>query len=512
LIGGRQLLVYTHRWLGIAGCVLFLAWFASGIVMIYARMPEFDAAERRALLPSLDFRSARLAPHDAFRDAAAVQRIRIGMFQGRPVYRALVRGRWTTIFADDGRVLEALTPEQAAAEVRRFAPDRASTIRYGAAIAEPDQWTLQSRALLPMHRVALGDADGTVLYVSDRTGEIEVKTTARDRRIAYAGAVLHWLYFTPLRRNGPLWTQTIIWLSVAGCVLCLSGLVWGFMVARRSPYTGIMRWHHYAGLMFGVFTFTWIFSGLLSMDPWDWHPPTSPTRAQRDAATGGPRALERLSLDRLRTALDAMAATGARDVEIVPFRGEPYLSAEDRLLAVGRPERGTFARFDDAAIEATARAAMPDTAVEEASWLRDYDSYYYDRRSGALPLPVLRVKFADANATWLYLDPSRGAIVRREERLSRLNRWLYHGFHSFDFPFLYARRPLWDIVMIALSAGGLASAVTSLLPAWRRVRGIARGRRHGTRDRGQGTGDSGRDKRQGLGDSGTTADPLRSRS
>src|SRR3954469_3295636 len=219
----RQLLVYTHRWLGIAGCLLFLAWFVSGIVMIYARMPELRADERRALLPALDFSAARVGPGGAFPDQPSVQRVRIGMFQGRPVYRALIRGRWATLFADDGTALTALDRDQAIVEARRFAPDRAATIRYDAAIAEPDQWTLQARALLPMHRISLGDQADTVVYVSDRTGEIEVKTTARDRRIAYAGAVLHWLYFTPLRRNGPLWNQTIIWLSLAGCLMCVSG-------------------------------------------------------------------------------------------------------------------------------------------------------------------------------------------------------------------------------------------------------------------------------------------------
>ena len=80
---------------------------------------------------------------------------------------------------------------------------------------------------------------------------------------------------------------------------------------------------------------------------------------------------------------------------------------------------------------------------------------------------------ADPPRTWLYLDPARGAIVRKEERLSRVNRWLYHGFHSLDFPFLYWRRPLWDVVMIVLSVGGLTSALTSMLPAWRRLRRLA---------------------------------------
>ena len=39
-------LVYTHRWLGIALGAVFVVWFASGVVMIYARMPALDPAER----------------------------------------------------------------------------------------------------------------------------------------------------------------------------------------------------------------------------------------------------------------------------------------------------------------------------------------------------------------------------------------------------------------------------------------------------------------------------------
>ena len=103
------------------------------------------------------------------------------------------------------------------------------------------------------------------------------------------------------------------------------------------------------------------------------------------------------------------------------------------------------------------------------SWLDQYDAYYYDRNR-RLSLPVLRVRYNDPQRTWLYFDPKRGAIARKEERLTRLNRWLYHGFHSLDFPFLYYRRPLWDVVVIALSLGGLVLSATTLTASWRRLR------------------------------------------
>ena len=52
-------LISTHRWLGIALAVLFPIWFVSGMIMMYARMPELTPAERVARLyhglHSLDF-------------------------------------------------------------------------------------------------------------------------------------------------------------------------------------------------------------------------------------------------------------------------------------------------------------------------------------------------------------------------------------------------------------------------------------------------------------------------
>lgn len=50
-----------------------------------------------------------------------------------------------------------------------------------------------------------------------------------------------------------------------------------------------------------------------------------------------------------------------------------------------------------------------------------------------------------------------------------MTRWLYHGLHSLDFPWLYNHRPLWDIVVITFMLGGTALCVTSVILAWRVV-------------------------------------------
>ena len=151
----------------------------------------------------------------------------------------------------------------------------------------------------------------------------------------------------------------------------------------------------------------------------------------------------------------------------------PQLRLGHRLVRVDAPQRGAFTRFDDDAVLSAAREAMPGVEIEDASWLREYDSYYYDRRA-TKPLPVLRVRYADPQRTWLYFDPLHGLISLKQERLARLNRWLYHGLHNLDFPFLYYNRPAWDIVVIALSLGGLLLSMTTMVAAWHRLRRHAR--------------------------------------
>ncbi len=230
-----------------------------------------------------------------------------------------------------------------------------------------------------------------------------------------------------------------------------------------------MRWHHYAGLIFGIVTTTWIFSGLLSMDPWDWHPSTAPTREQRARVAGGSIAVSDLSLENLRKAIDAYAPHHPKEIEITRFRGHYYAAASDGIVSFDEPQFGALDQLAPDLVVGAAHMAMADVPIEGVSWLDDYDAYYYDR-DRALSLPVLRVRYADPQKTWLYFDPKHGTIARKEERLTRLNRWLYHGFHSLDFPFLYYQRPLWDIVVIVLSIGGIALSATTLSASWRRLK------------------------------------------
>lgn len=502
-------LIVVHRYLGLVFCLIFLIWFASGIVMVYKRMPEFSADERLVRLPPLDAAAVKLSPAQAFEAAGlqgAPQRVLLTSFQSRPVYRFAFQSGSLTVFADDGSYVENVEADDAVAIAAAMFPESVGTMRYLDSNMEPDQWTITNRfsATGALHRVALGDAGDTEVYVAEATGEVVMKTDRSSRFWGYAGPVMHWFYFTPLRvTRAPLWNDLIVYGSMIGCVLCVLGLVIGvyrFSLSRRfmhgtsaTPYVGWLRWHHYAGLLFGVITLTWTFSGLLTMTPWNLFPSAGPTRSQVEAIRGGGMDLARFTL----SPADAVGALRGRfqpkELELTQFLGTPFYAAYERPDVSARPHQDAarYAPQDQAPsrvfvsaesgapalrqgftqdeLATAARSAMGGMQPSEVTWLTTYDSYYYDR-TGGRHLPALRAKFDDPEGTWLYLDSTDGSIALAEVRGSRAERWLYQGLHSLDFPGLYQSRWAWYPLIIGLSLGGVALSLTSLVIGWRVLR------------------------------------------
>jgi len=65
-------------------------------------------------------------------------------------------------------------------------------------------------------------------------------------------------------------------------------------LAEAIPCRGLMRWHYISGLIFGVITLTWVFIGLLSMEPYSWNTARG-LSIPRDAPQGGQEDLRAFS-------------------------------------------------------------------------------------------------------------------------------------------------------------------------------------------------------------------------
>ena len=491
----QRWLIWTHRYVGIPVSALFVLWFASGIVMMYTGdMPLLTPEERLDHLAPLDLSQVRLTPAEAAAGAGfrtAPNRAVLLTVTGRPAYRFDA----ATVFADTGSRLMPVGRNAARMVAAQFSGVPGDAIAFAGLVERPDQWTLQTREGLPAHKFRVSDDAGTELYVSRRTAEVVLATTRRERLLAWLGAIPHWFYLPQLRIDRPLWEAVIVWTSAVGCLIAVTGLLLGVTRFRwrrppdgkpRIPYTGVMRWHYLTGAVFGIATLTWVFSGLLSVQPFAWMTVRG-LEMPPHALSGGPLVLADFpTIDR--PAWER--ATGGRVVREVGLRridGAPYYdvrasgspaggSGHERLLLSAEtlePRRPARA----AVLAERLGAALPAVAVADVARLQEYDAYYYGRGSSGPPLPVVRVRFADPLETWVYVDPATDDVVGSVHRYSRLERWLFDGLHSLDFHFWYDRRPLWDIGLIALSLGGLASSGIGLWVGAGRIRRAVNRRR-----------------------------------
>jgi hypothetical protein len=83
---------------------------------------------------------------------------------------------------------------------------------------------------------------------------------------------------------------------------------------------------------------------------------------------------------------------------------------------------------------------------------------------------VIRAELNDRHRTRFYIDPKTARVVGSYSSRHWVTRWLYHGLHSLDFPWLYTHRPAWDLTVITFMLGGTALSVTSLILASRVLR------------------------------------------
>ena len=530
----KRWILLGHRWLGIGTCLLFFLWFLSGVVMMYVGHPKLTWQERLEHLPPLEASQPLLSPADAFRQAGiqgAVTDLRLANARaGQPVYIAQVRPdskpapgaprpdpRLVALDARTGALLPPTDPATAVASAQVYLeqgglshPSSSSTLPASSprqpspagaqdtpgkplyqGITVEDAHTHSAAMDLhrPLHKVLLPDADRTLLYISGTTGEVVRDAPRLERGFNYLGAWLHWLYL--FRDTAIDWTDLIIWLSVIGTVATLSGFLSGIIRWRfsrpyrsgsRSPFApGALRWHHILGLVFALTTFTWIFSGLMSMNPWDIfeadesiidarrisNPDIQPSRA---IAT--PQALLASTTTPVRelqwhTLLDKARVKAIRTHDVPPGNADQpvLLSARTGKPYNLEPERLRSALF-------TLQAGYPP----RIDILRQDDFYYYSRTEHTMtggrkphPLPIWRVRYDDPNQTWLHIDPATGQVLSELDSYQRTERWLFALLHSWDWLPLLQNRPLWDIFMLVLAAGGLALSATGIWIAGHRL-------------------------------------------
>ena len=357
----KKALIFVHRWMGVSLCLLFLTWFASGIVLMYWDYPAVSEADRLSRAPVLDATAIRLSPQEAY---ARLQtdfqpdQVKLGTFDGGPAYRFRFGDAESIVSAVDGQTLKEFPPEMTLRIASSWTGQPPADAKMEENMEE-DQWTVSGefQDLRPMRKYSW--PDGEQVYVSTMTGDVEQYTTRASRMGAYFGAIPHWLYFTPLRKHSSAWARIVIWASGLGTVAALCGILIGISTYSPSkqyrregapsslPYSGQKRWHAILGLIFGLLACSWAFSGMLSMDPF-------PRLQGENWDSTGARLTEALRGGSLRLAdftegpREALARLGrdfrVKELQLDLFAGEPaYLVTGGQNQSRIVPVRGEVA-------------------------------------------------------------------------------------------------------------------------------------------------------------------------
>lgn len=467
-------LVWFHRWLGVATCLIFAAWFASGAILLFEPFPSLARAEAQRMAAPIATAEIRVTPARAFALAGAgTESLRLIQRAGMPAYLAEKGGSTVALDARTGMQLGPLNPAEAQSIVER-AGFRVARVDGP---FDYDQWVVHNQfdPVRPLYRVALGDGAGTDFYVSAVTGEIVQRTTLRQRAWNLGGAVLHWVYVTPLRASFTAWDRSVWWLSLVAMLVAVAGTILGVVrtvAVRRAGRGGLtffrlpwLRWHHLLGLAASLFVLTWILSGWLSMDHGRLF-----SRGQAP-----PETLERYqgnSLDRAFADIApgiAGSLSNAKRIGFATVGGVPLLEVTGAdgkpglFFADGRRlESGERDRLVGAALS----AAWPEQAV---GWPRPVPRDDLYALAEGMPETAVEYPLRESG-TSIYIDAATGKILAVMDASRKAYAWTYYALHTFNFPGLSRYPTLRRVIVLIPLLLGFAFSVTGVVIGYQRLR------------------------------------------
>ncbi|QPJ62500.1 MAG: hypothetical protein G3M70_11720 [Candidatus Nitronauta litoralis] len=472
-------IVRIHRWFGVILCLFFAGWFASGAVLLYVPFPSLSDTERWDYSQLIDSSRIHISPAEAIESGklSTLNRLRIIGLGERGVYVLEPNtGPVRAVWADNGELVQFLKKDLI---VNSFSSISNTPVTEIEGPIEFDQWIVHHRfnSYRPFYKLKLNDPGSEEIYYSQRTGEPMQQTFEDERFWGYLGAVIHWIYPTILRKHHDLWSFLVWWLSLAGIAMVLSGLWTGFSSLwnqrRKSnsllnPYKGWLKWHQTLGILGGVVTLTWIFSGWLSMDHGRLFSSPTPSRFNLEKFRG-------LSLDQAVSNISSATLRGLgsfKEAQFFSVDGKVYVlirtENKSKLLSLGQKYNLVPSQFSEKELVSAVKKGWSGFEIKGVYKLDKFDRYT-NLREGSLPPKTLRVEINDPEKTWVHVDMETGALVSVMDQSRRAYRWLYNGLHSFDFPGFSNHRPVWDIVIISFLILGFSLSVTGVVVGWKKL-------------------------------------------
>ena len=467
-----------HKILGLLLSILFFMWFVSGIVMIYHSFPRASIDKRMknqaVLAGTLPDQQQILA---ALPDSAEIQSISMEMYFDRPILQFRGKNAPDSWFADS---LHPLEPGDKTIEktVASWCPAPVQRID---SLYEPDQWIPfgRSKEDFPIYKYTFTDDARHELYIA-KDGKVLQLTDKNERFWAWLGAIPHWVYFTTLRQNQPLWINFVKWTSGIGTIMCLIGMVLAVLISRKkrikqlgSPFRKRWyHWHYVSGIVFGFFAATFALSGMMSlMDIPDWlkkAPKEKQERQEkghfRERGSRGEKVSPEAYLLDYRKVLTAIG--GVKSIEWTAWKQYPYyrVTTDETLVNIDASDSlavGIFMLTEEM-VRKEVRKTYGDSIPYRMELIHEYDTDYFSLKKEEHSLPVYRIIVDDPMHTRHYYNPQTLA-QRQIDDDGRTRHLLYRGLHCLEFKFLTDHPILWNIVMYFLMIGGTFLSLTGVV-------------------------------------------------
>ena len=212
----RRAVILSHRYLGIVLSLLVIMWFATGITMMYwGGMPRVTPELRLERMQPVDFAHVQLTPAQAAEraDLDTLGRVTLATLLDRPVYRFGSRNPTRRLRRHRRGARRAVAVEQAQAVARDVRAVPGSQVHHVAHAARRSISGRCRRRCRCTSSASTTSRDRAVRAAA--SGEVAMMTTRSSRGWAWVSTIPHWLYFTALRTNQPLWYRLLVWTSIA---------------------------------------------------------------------------------------------------------------------------------------------------------------------------------------------------------------------------------------------------------------------------------------------------------
>lgn len=479
-----------HQVTGLIIALFFIMWFVTGIILLYHKYPhvtQSDLYSHAEPLTAEDLPAVYDIP--GLTDSTKVKTLTVNCNMGQTVWTISgmsnrkdnpmdVKPEISNKYIVSGDTLitqSKITFSQLDSIACAWADSE--SITKVDTLNKRQQWILYERydRSLPILRYYFDNPQKSEIYISQKSGEVLQATTRTERAWSWVGAIPHKFYFTFLRTDVDRWKNALLIGGLLCFIASLSGVYLGIyflFVGKRkqhkftSPFKKRMwRYHHIAGLIFGIFLVAWGISGSLAMQ----RVPKWLVNYDGDYFVSASKLWGRTPLPLKNYKLDYREILKKYpDVKSISWE---HFGKTPAYLVVSCDKE----IYVDASNPTSVKPLeIPKTEIERAitryfgedvnysmTIQEEYDEYYLSA-PGGYPLPVWKVDVENADGTRMYISPCDGYVkYLNDNRMAK--KWLFAATHYLDIKYFVLHRTLRYTCLWILSIACVSIILTGII-------------------------------------------------